>query len=88
MKVSINKNKRLIPLFIVFVLLFQFIFSTISSIKFTEDVHAEALSPKDTLLLKVLKSSFKKCIEGGVLTKNDIKDSKIDRNIERIRWSS
>lgn len=81
MKVSINKNKRLIPLFIVFVLLFQFIFSTISSIKFTEDVHAEALSPKDTLLLKVLKSSFKKCIEGGVLTKNDIKDSKIDRNI-------
>ena len=81
MKVSINKNKRLIPLFMVFVLLFQFIFSTISSIKFTEDVHAEALSPKDTLLLKVLKSSFKKCIEGGVLTKNDIKDSKIDRNI-------
>ena len=81
MKVSINKNKRLIPLFIVFVLLFQFIFSTISSIKFTEEAHADALSPKDTLLLKVLKSGFKKCIEGGVLTKQDIKDSKIDRNI-------
>ena len=81
MKVSINKNKRLIPLFIVFVLLFQFIISTISSIKFTEDVHAEALSPKDTLLLKVLKAGFKKCIEGGVLTQNNIKDSKIDRNI-------
>ena len=81
MKISINKNKKLIPLFIVFVLLFQFILSSISSVKFTEEVHAATLSPKDTLLLKVLKSSFKKCIEGGVLTKKDIKDSKIDRNI-------
>ena len=79
--ISKDKSKRLILLSVVVAFLFQFVLTSVVNINFTEDVHAESLSPKDTLLLKVLKASFKKCIEGGVLTKKDIKDSKIDRNI-------
>lgn len=79
MKVLINKNKskRLITLSIVVVFLFQLILTSVVNINFSEDVHAEALSPKDTLLLKVLKAGFKKCIEGGVLSQNKIKDSDV-----------
>ena len=68
MKALINKSKskRLITLSIVVVLLFQLILASVVNINFSEDVHAEALSPKDTLLLKVLKAGFKKCIDGGV----------------------
>ncbi len=83
MKVSINKNKnkRAILLFIVVIFLFQFVLTSVVNINFTEDVHAEALSPKDTLLLKVLKAGFKKCIDGGVLSKKEIKDSVINEQI-------
>ena len=83
MKALINKNKskRLILLSIVVVFLFQLILTSVVNINFSEDVHAEALSPKDTLLLKVLKAGFKKCIDGGVLSKKDIKDSNISPNI-------
>ena len=81
MKALINKSKRLITLSIVVVLLFQLILASVVNINFSEDVHAEALSPKDTLLLKVLKAGFKKCIDGGVLSKKDIKDSNIRENI-------
>lgn len=79
MKALINKNKskRLIILSIVVVFLFQLILTSTVNISFSEDVHAEALSPKDTLLLKVLKAGFKKCIEGGVLSQNKIKDSDV-----------
>ena len=79
--ISKDKSKRLILLSVVVAFLFQFVLTSVVNINFTEDVHAESLSPNDTLLLKVLKASFKKCIEGGVLTKKEIKDSKIDRNI-------
>ena len=83
MKALINKSKskRLITLSIVVVLLFQLILASVVNINFSEDVHAEALSPKDTLLLKVLKAGFKKCIDGGVLSKKDIKDSNIREDI-------
>ena len=83
MKVFINKNKnkRVILLSIVVVFLFQYILTSVVNINFTEDVHAEALSPKDTLLLKVLKAGFKKCIDGGVLSKKEIKDSVINEQI-------
>ena len=83
MKVFINKNKnkRVILLSIVVVFLFQYILTSAVNINFTEDVHAEALSPKDTLLLKVLKAGFKKCIDGGVLSKKEIKDSVINEQI-------
>ena len=83
MKVFINKNKnkRVILLSIVVIFLFQFVLTSVVNINFTEDVHAESLSPKDTLLLKVLKSGFKKCIEGGVLSKKEIKDSVINEQI-------
>ena len=87
MKVLINKNKskRLITLSIVVVFLFQLILTSVVNINFSEDVHAEALSPKDTLLLKVLKAGFKKCIEGGVLSQNKIKDSDVkDGNLFNI----
>lgn len=75
-----SRTKRIIILSIATVLLLQLVLSTISGIHIKENnVYATgALSPQDSLLLKVLKNSFRKCINSGVLTKNPVINSAVD----------
>lgn len=79
--ISKSKSKRLVTLSIVVVFLFQLILTSVVNISFPEDVHAEALSPKDTLLLKVLKAGFQRCIDSGILSRESITGSTISENI-------
>lgn len=74
-----SRTKRIIILSIATVLLLQLVLSTISGIHIKENnVYATgALSPQDSLLLKVLKNSFRKCINNGVLTKNPVINSAV-----------
>ena len=74
-----SRTKRIIILSIATVLLLQLVLSTISGIHIKENnVYATgALSPQDSLLLKVLKNSFRKCIDNGVLTKNPVINSAV-----------
>ena len=74
-----SRTKRIIILSIATVLLLQLILSTISGIHIKENnVFATgSLSPQDSLLLKVLKNSFRKCINDGVLTKNPVINSAV-----------
>lgn len=75
-----SRTKRIIILSIATVLLLQLVLSTISGIHIKENnVYATgSLSPQDSLLLKVLKNSFRKCINDGVLTKNPVINSAVD----------
>ena len=74
-----SRTKRIIILSIATILLLQLILSTISGIHIKENnVFATgSLSPQDSLLLKVLKNSFRKCINNGVLTKNPVINSAV-----------
>lgn len=74
-----SRTKRIIILSIATVLLLQLVLSTISGIHIKENnVYATgSLSPQDSLLLKVLKNSFRKCINNGVLTKNPVINSAV-----------
>lgn len=74
-----SRTKRIIILSIATILLLQLVLSTISGIHIKENnVYATgALSPQDSLLLKVLKNSFRKCINDGVLTKNPVINSAV-----------
>ena len=76
--VNRNKNIRLVVFMFTLVILLQVILSTIANVDPRRDVYADGLSPQDSLLLKVLKSGFKKCIESGVLSKNQINNSNFD----------
>lgn len=76
--VNRNKNIRLAIFIFALVILLQVVLSTIANVGPRRDVYADGLSPQDSLLLKVLKSGFKKCIESGVLSKNQINNSKFD----------
>ena len=75
-----SRTKRIIILSIATILLLQLVLSTISGIHIKENnVYATgSLSPQDSLLLKVLKNSFRKCINDGVLTKNPVINSAVD----------
>lgn len=75
-----SRTKRIIILSIATVLLLQLVLSMISGIRIKENnVYATgSLSPQDSLLLKVLKNSFQKCINDGVLTKNPVINSAVD----------
>lgn len=75
-----SRTKRIIILSIATVLLLQLVLSTISGIHIKENnVYATgSLSPQDSLILKVLKNSFRKCINDGVLTKNPVINSAVD----------
>lgn len=75
-----SRTKRIIILSIATALLLQLVLSTISGIHIKENnVYATgSLSPQDSLLLKVLKNSFRKCINDGVLTKNPVINSAVD----------
>lgn len=75
-----SRTKRIIILSIATALLLQLVLSTISGIHIKENnVYATgSLSPQDSLLLKVLKNSFQKCIGDGVLTKNPVINSAVD----------
>ena len=76
--VNRNKNIRLVVFMFTLVFLLQVILSTIANVGPRRNVYADGLSPQDSLLLKVLKSGFKKCIESGVLSKNQINNSNFD----------
>ncbi len=77
-----SRTKRIIILSIVTVLLLQLVLSTISGIHIKENnVYATgSLSPQDSLLLKVLKNGFRKCINSGVLTKNPVINSDVNES--------
>ena len=77
-----SRTKRIIILSIATILLLQLILSTISGIHIKENnVFATgSLSPQDSLLLKVLKNSFRKCINNGVLTKNPVINSDVNES--------
>lgn len=76
--VNRNKNIRLAIFIFTLVILLQVILFTIANVGPRRDVYADGLSPQDSLLLKVLKSGFKKCIESGVLSKNQINNSNFE----------
>ena len=78
---SKNKNKQVISIIFSLAILFQVLLFSMGAIYSGNNAHADGLTPQDSLLLKVLKSGFKKCIEGGVLTKKEIKNSNISREI-------
>lgn len=77
-----SRTKRIIILSITTVLLLQLVLSTIIGIHIKENnVYATgSLSPQDSLLLKVLKNSFRKCINNGVLTKNPVINSDVNES--------
>lgn len=77
-----SRTKRIIILSIATILLLQLVLSTISGIHIKENnVYATgSLSPQDSLLLKVLKNSFRKCINNGVLTKNPVINSDVNES--------
>ena len=77
-----GRTKRIIILSITTVLLLQLVLSTIIGIHIKENnVYATgSLSPQDSLLLKVLKNSFRKCINNGVLTKNPVINSDVNES--------
>lgn len=77
-----SRTKRIIILSIATILLLQLVLSTISGIHIKENnVYATgSLSPQDSLLLKVLKNSFRKCINNGVLTKNSVINSDVNES--------
>ncbi len=77
-----SRTKRIIILSITTVLLLQLVLSTIIGIHIKENnVYATgSLSPQDSLLLKVLKNSFWKCINNGVLTKNPVINSDVNES--------
>lgn len=78
---SKNKNKQVFSIIFSLAILFQILLFSMGAIHSGNNAHADGLTPQDSLLLKVLKSGFKKCIEGGVLTKKEIKNSNISREI-------
>jgi hypothetical protein cdiviTM7_00597 len=77
-----SRTKRIIILSIATILLLQLVLSTISGIHIKENnVYATgSLSPQDSLLLKVLKNSFRKCINNGVLTENPVINSDVNES--------
>lgn len=77
-----SRTKRIIILSITTVVLLQLVLSTIIGIHIKENnVYATgSLSPQDSLLLKVLKNSFRKCINDGVLTKNPVINSDVNES--------